>query len=237
MRAAHIALLSSFVLVSALARAAERADTALVLAVDVSGSVDPYRYLLQMQGIARAFEDAEVQANAVSGRHGRMLVALVEWSDKPVISIPWTLIASAEDATAFADRVLRTPRAAADFTCMAKALQVIADKLLPLAPMPAGRTVIDVSGDGHDNCNPERPVDTIRDELVALHVTINGLPILEGEEAATLDDWYRQHVIGGPGAFALPAYGFDDFARAMRDKFALEVSAVPRPQPRLADGR
>jgi hypothetical protein len=188
-----------------------------------------------MQGIAEAFTDAEVQANVLAGRHGAMMVTLIQWSDRPVISIAWRRIASADEAAAFADAVRRTPRAASQFTCMALALRLIADKVLPLLPAPADRIVIDVSGDGQDNCNSREPVDMVRDELAHDRVTVNGLPILEGEEATTLEDWYRRHVIGGPGAFVLPAYGFDDVGRAMRDKFALEVSSdYHRPGSRFA---
>jgi hypothetical protein len=115
---------------------------------------------------------------------------------------------------------------------MSAALQIIADKVLPFVPAAADRTIVDVSGDGSDNCNPRQRVDAVRDELVAAGATINGLPILEGEEAETLEQWYRQHVIGGRDAFVIPAAGFTDFARAMRDKFIVEISLqgkAPRP--------
>jgi len=206
---------------------AEMVDTALVLAVDVSDSVTPERFALQMEGIARAFEDSGVQAAIVSGPHRAIFVTLVEWSNRPAVSVPWTLITSAEDARGFAGRVRRAPRADSQFTCMAAALQLIADKVLPFLPARAERTIIDVSGDGHDNCNPQVQVDAVRDALVAGGgVTINGLPILEGDEATTLEAWYREHVIGGPGAFLLPAASFKDFGRAMRDKFIIEISAT-----------
>jgi hypothetical protein len=206
----------------------ESVDTALVLAVDVSGSVTPERFALQMEGIARAFEDGGVQAAIMSGPHHAIFVSLVEWSNRAAVSVPWTLIAGADDARAFAQKVRRAPRADSQFTCMARALQTAADKVLPFLPAPAMRKIIDVSGDGRDNCN-ERPVEAVRDELVAAGITINGLPILEGDEAASLAPWYRDHVVGGPGAFLLPAAGFKDFGRAMRDKFIVEISAAAAP--------
>lgn len=208
----------------------ERADTALVLAVDVSGSVNPARYALQMQGIARALDDPELQANMLSGPHHAFLVALVEWSNRLVVSVPWRLVTRREEASAFAEMVRRAPRADDEFTCMSDALRLIGDKVLPLAPVPADRRIIDVSGDGHDNCNPPVRVDAVRDGLAADGVTVNGLPILDGDEAATLEAWYRDHVVGGPDHFELPARGYDDFARAMRAKFAQEISlrATPR---------
>lgn len=225
---AALAGLLALLLAGNVARArAERVDTALVLAVDVSGSVDAERYHLQMEGIARTFEDEGVQAAMLGGPHRAIFVTLVEWSDRPAVSVPWTLITSAEDANAFAARVRRAPRADDQFTCMAVALQLIADKVLPFLPAPSDRVVVDVSGDGHDNCNPIVPVDAVRNELVAGGATINGLPILEGDEALTLEAWYRAHVIGGPGAFLIPASGFADFARAMRSKFLTEISSTP----------
>jgi len=206
---------------------AERVDTALVLAVDVSGSVDAERYRLQMEGIARTFEDEGVQAAMLGGPHRAIFVTLVEWSDRPAVVVPWTLITGADDAKAFAALVRRAPRADDQFTCMAVALRLIADKVLPFLPVPSDRVVVDVSGDGHDNCNPIVPVDAVRNELAAAGATINGLPILEGDEALTLEAWYRAHVIGGPGAFLVPASGFADFARAMRSKFLIEISRAP----------
>jgi hypothetical protein len=231
---AAAALVLPWLLATAPAGAAEPAaagvDIGLVLAVDVSGSVSPERYRLQMEGIAKSFEDREVARSILAGPHGAVYVALVEWSDKPHDSIPWTLLASAADARAFAEEVRRAPRIEGTFTCMSLALRFVADKILPFLPAPAERRVIDVSGDGHDNCNPKLPVDAIRDELVAREVTINGLPILEGEEADTLEGWYRQHVIGGSAAFLQPAKGFGDFARAMRQKFIAEIAGAPAPR-------
>jgi len=199
-------------------------DTALVLAVDVSGSVDADRFALQMEGIARAFEDRQVQDTILAGPRGALLVVLVNWSDKPRLTLPWTTIASREDAVGFAADIRRARRSAEDFTCMSLMLQVVADKVLPLMPVPADRTVVDVSGDGRDNCNPQTTVDRRRDQLVRDGVTINGLPILEGREADTIAQWYEQHVIGGTSSFLLPADGFRDFHRAIRQKFIAEIS-------------
>jgi len=204
---------------------AERVDTALVLAVDVSGSIDARRFVLQMEGIAAAFEDPVAQNAMLAGRHGAMLVTLIGWSNKPHVALPWTVIASADDARYVAGRVRLVPRGDDQFTCMSAMMRLVADNVLPLMPMPADRTIVDVSGDGADNCNPTIPVDAVRDELVADGVTINGLPILEGPKAPTLETWYRDHVIGGDLAFLIPAMGFEDFGRAIRRKFVIEISA------------
>lgn len=205
---------------------AEMVDTALVLAVDVSGSVNAERYTLQMEGIAKAFEDPAVERTILSGPRRSMFVTLVEWSDTAAVTIPWTLITSTGDAQAFAEKVRQAPRADNHFTCMSRALQLVDDKVLPFLPAAAARTIIDVSGDGRDNCNSRPPVEAMRDRLVAEGLTINGLPILEGDEATTLEAWYKSHVIGGTSAFLEPALGFADFARAIRQKFIVEVSSA-----------
>ena len=223
-----VALLAAVLLPLLPARAeTEMVDTALVLAVDVSQSVNEERFALQMDGIAKAFEDEEVQRSILSGPHRAIFVTLIEWSDKAAVAVPWTLIAGPEDAKNFAATLRKTPRHGAEFTCMSRALQLAGDKVLPFLPMPANRMVIDMSSDGHDNCNLSPTVDVLRDQLVASGVTINGLPILDGDEAATLDPWYKAHVIGGASAFTVPAHGYDDFERAMRRKFVTEISALP----------
>jgi hypothetical protein len=200
-------------------------DTGLVLAVDVSGSVTGDRYRLQMDGIAAAFEDPAVQTAILGGRRHAVAIAVVQWSDKARVSVPWTIIASDADALAFAARIRRAPRVADQFTCMAQMMRYVADKVLPQMAARADRTVLDVSGDGRENCNPATPVDAVRDELAAARTIINGLPILEGDEAATLESWYASHVVSGNGGFVVAAHGFADFARAMRQKFLVEISA------------
>lgn len=222
---------------------AGRVDLALVLAVDVSASVDPVRFELQMRGIARALEDPRVQAAMFSGPHGAVLVSLVQWANRPTLSVPWTLLAGPREARRLAADIRRVPRVENGFTCLSVALRSIADKLLLQLPVPAERVVVDVSGDGRDNCN-RAPVADVRDELAAAGVTVNGLPILEGDEAGTLEAWYRDHVIGGPGAFLIPAHGYADVERAIRHKFATEVGlgppvpadGHPAPPPRAAGG-
>ena len=239
--AALILLVMPNATAAAATRAAEQVDLALVLAVDVSESVDDARFTLQMDGIARALEAREVQASVLAGPHQSMLISLVQWSNRPVLSLPWTLLTSGADVRQFAARVRRVRRASNGFTCMSVALRSIADKLLTQLPVPSERVVVDVSGDGHDNCNSPETVDQVRDELAASGVTLNGLPILEGDEAATLEAWYRDHVIGGPNAFLVPAASFDDFGRAIRRKFVTEMSAAPCPhctrEARRQDGR
>ncbi len=214
----------------------ERADIALVLAVDVSGSVDGKRYVLQMEGIAAALETPEVEHAILGGAHQSMEVILVEWSTKSNVTIPWTLLSSPADIAQFAAKIRAAPRNGDQFTCMSVAMRQIADKLLAQMPVPADRVVIDVSGDGHDNCNPAKPVETVGAELAASGAIVNGLPILEGDEATTLEAWYTNHVIAGAGAFVLPAAGFNDIANAMRHKFVTEISSAEPPPIDLNQG-
>ncbi len=202
-------------------------DTALVVAVDVSNSVDADRYRLQLNGIAQALEDPGVIAAILNGPRSAILFTIVAWSDQPQIALPWMMISSREEAFAVAARVRSLPRFSGEFTCMARMLRYVTDKVLTQVPVNALRTVVDVSGDGRDNCNPEQPVGRIRDELASYGTTVNGLPILTGDEAQTLEEWYEQNVKGGPGSFILPADGFQDFGRAIRQKFVVEITLGP----------
>jgi hypothetical protein len=211
-------------------------DTALVVSVDVSNSVDESRYRLQMEGIAKALEDPEVLKAILSGPQGGILFSMVTWADKPKLALPWQRIASAADAAAAAAKVRALPRQTGEFTCVSGMLRSISDKVVPQIPAKALRIVVDVSGDGQENCNPEEPPGSVRDELAASGVTVNGLPILEGDEGPTLEIWYRENVMGGPGSFILPAHGFNDFGRAIRQKFMIEISGrVPRKEARVLD--
>jgi len=198
-------------------------DTALIVSVDVSNSVDEYRYKLQMEGIAKALEDPQVVQAILNGPQGGILISMVTWGDKPRIAIPWQRISTAADAAAVAAKVRALPRQTGEFTCVSSMLRMITDKVVPQIPAHALRTIVDVSGDGKENCNPEQPPSAVRDELAATGVTINGLPILEGDEGPTLEGWYRENVMG-PGGFILPANGFGDFGRAIRQKFVIEIS-------------
>jgi hypothetical protein len=211
-------------------------DTALIVSVDVSNSVDEHRYKLQMEGIAKALEDPEVLKAILNGPQGGILVAMVTWADKPRLSLPWQRIASASDAAAVAAKVRALPRQTGEFTCVSGMLRSISDKVVPQIPAKALRIVVDVSGDGRENCNPEEAPASVRDELAASGVTVNGLPILEGDEGPSLEQWYRENVMGGPSSFILPANGFGDFGRAIRQKFMIEISGTfPQKEARLAE--
>lgn len=227
-------------------------DTALVVSVDVSNSVDEQRYKLQMEGIAKALEDPSVIDAIASGGTGGILFSMVTWADKPFIAVPWTRISNKADAAELAARIRKLPQLGGEFTCMTKMLRSVNDKVVPQIPGKPGRIIVDVSGDGPDNCNAEEPIDKVRDELVANGVTVNGLPIildnseftkthpvLPGSDGLSVEDWYRTHVMAGNGAFVLPAQGYGDFGRAIRQKFIVEMSDIALPTPKKfssADG-
>lgn len=206
-------------------------DMALALAVDVSDSVDDERFTLQMDGVAAAFESVAVQKAILSGPRRSILVAFVQWSNKPTLSLPWTRLSSAADVRALAMRIRMMRRTGGDFTCMSRMMQYVEDKLLPLAPAPAGRTVLDISGDGQDNCNDARPVDAARDALIGSGATVNGLPIVARGGDRSLERWFADHVVGGEQAFVLPAFGYDDFGRAIQQKLVSEISGLRVPAP------
>ncbi len=225
-------------------------DTALVIAVDISDSVDDSRYALQMKGIAAALEDPGVVSAIAGGDAGRIVVTLVGWADSVEMLLPWRTIASAADAAGVAAAIRALPPRRGEFTCMARMLATLPVSVLSQMPVRARRVVVDVSGDGIDNCTPRRAADGSRDALLAAGATINGLPIIvAGEndvvgagayrapgwglgalgpetEMTTLDAWYSEHVIGGPGSFVLKAHGYEDFGRAFRMKFVTEISSA-----------
>jgi hypothetical protein len=223
-------------------------DTALVVAIDVSESVDAQRYKLQMEGVAQALENPEVVRAITSGQRAAILFAVVQWSDAPELTVPWQRIGSAEDARRVAAMVRALPHKGGEFTCLSRLFRYATDSLLPALPVPAARVIVDVSGDGIDNCNVRASIDEARDTLVASGATINGLPILvpgendivgegayrapgfgfdrvgPGTDATTLEAYFTAHVIGGPGAFLLAAQGYSDFGRAIARKFVVEIS-------------
>lgn len=200
------------------APAAERVAAALVLAIDVSGSVSPERYALQRDGIAGVFADPEIARILGDG----LAVAVMEWSDGYTVIVPWTMLRTREDARRLGSRIAAAPRAAGISTELSLAMLAAAD-LLDACPCATERRIIDLSGDGPNN----GPVSTAiaRDQVAARGIQVNGLPIVTPAEP-DLADWYRKNVVGGPGGFMVVAQGFEDFAQAMRRKLLLEVAAA-----------
>ncbi|MGH1419250.1 MAG: DUF1194 domain-containing protein [Hyphomicrobiaceae bacterium] len=210
------------------------AGTALIVAVDVSSSVDAESYKLQMEGIAAALEDKAVVDTILNGPAGGILFTLVTWANHPRTAIPWTKIDSYAKAKITAERIRKLPQIGGQYTCVTRMFRHVIDKVIPQIPGQVLRTVLDVSGDGRENCNPHNPISMTRDEVINQPATINGLPILQGSEGDVIEQWYRDNVIGGPGAFVVPANGFEDFGRAIRQKFVFEISGKVIPR-KLAD--
>jgi Protein of unknown function (DUF1194) len=210
---------------------AEGAGLALVLAVDVSASVTADSYILQRDGIARAFEDARV-VQAISAVSGGIEVLVLEWSDPDQIEVTvgWTRVAEPHSAAAFSAAVRATRRTSSGRTAIGPAMLAAASAFDSL-PEPAAQRIIDVSGDGMANFGS--PPTAARDRIVAAGISINGLAILT--EEPWLEAYYRGNVIGGPGSFVVVAEDFRSFADAMARKLVQEVArAVPI---KIASGR
>jgi hypothetical protein len=201
----------------------EAAAVALVLAIDVSESVSPERYILQHDGIARAFETPQL-IDAIAAVPGGIEALVIEWSDpdKIRVTVDWTPIANRAAAGSFAATVRATERTSHGLTAIGSAM-LAAAAAFDRMPEPAGRRVIDISGDGMANFG--EPPASVRDELVLRGITINGLAILS--EEPWLADYYSQNVAGGPAAFVVVAKGFDSFAEAMLRKLVQEVAMGP----------
>lgn len=213
----------------ATARAAGAVDLLLVMAVDVSRSVDEDEARLQREGYRSAMIDRQVLAAIKGGPVGAIAVAYVEWAGYSYqeLVIPWTRIGSAEEAAAWSERLARSPRQSVTWTSISGAL-VFSRRMLAEAPFEATRKVIDVSGDGPNNNGP--PPEAERDRLVEEGVTINGLPIVNdrptfGFRAGDmLEGYYRNSVIGGPGAFLIVADDFESFGTAIKRKLIQEIA-------------
>jgi Protein of unknown function (DUF1194) len=218
-------------------------DVEVVLAVDISYSMDPDELALQREGYVDALTSPEFLNALKHGMHGRVAVTYVEWAgviDQKIV-LPWRLVDGRESAEAVAGQISRAPQRRAYRTSIAAALTFSAS-LFDENGYRGIRRVIDVSGDGTNNQGP--PVAIVRDEVVAKGITINGLPImLKRPNPSTLDIpdldiYYEDCVIGGPGAFVVPIREREKFREAIRTKLVLEIaghSPEPRSIPAAAD--
>jgi hypothetical protein len=222
------------------AAADEPVDLELVLAVDVSRSIDEAEAALQREGYVRAFRDPDVIHAVQRGILGRIAVTYVEWAGAGIWRriANWHQIDGAESAEAFIAKLNEQPPLAARRTSISGAIDMALRQFAGNG-FEGTRRAIDISGDGPNNDGVL--VTTARDLAVAADVTINGLAILDGGSGMyswynipDLDLYYENCVIGGPGAFVTVAEGFPDFARAVRRKLILEIAGRPPPEaPRL----
>jgi hypothetical protein len=229
-----------------LARADEEVDLLLVLAVDVSRSIDQTKFLLQRDGYAAAISNRGVLEAIRSGPHQRIGLNFVEWSGfgAQKLVIDWTVIDSPDTARRFGDQIVEAPRSFADRTSISGGIEFAAAQIAR-SPLKAPRHIIDVSGDGTNNAG--RDVGGARDEAAAKGIIINGLVILSDSQLlfnaehtnppGGLEKYYRDNVIGGPGAFVMVAEDFNAFGKAIIKKLIAEIAAAPSPRQRTASAR
>ena len=213
------------------ARAETPVDLQLVLAVDVSRSIDEVEAELQRRGYIEALTNDRVIDAILSGENKRIAVCYTEWAGThyQMVVIDWTLIDSAAAARRFADKLAEAPRPSQSWTAVGAAL-AHAGQRFEGSGFSSRRHVIDISGDGRTNDGP--PAELVRDKLVVEGIVINGLPVMMNRTNfgrppdLLLDKYYEENVIGGPGSFMIVADNFEQFGRAVRNKLVREVSGV-----------
>jgi hypothetical protein len=211
-------------------------DVELILAVDVSYSMDMDELAIQREGYAQALISKEFLQALKTGPHGKIAVTYFEWaasSDQKII-IPWRVIEGPETADAVANEIMKTPIRRASRTSISGAIY-FAMPLFEENPYRGLRRVIDISGDGPNNNGA--PVTGARDIALAKGITINGLPIMVKEPSYStmdiddLDFYYEDCVIGGPGSFVVSIKDRDKFKEAIRTKLLLEVAGRTPDRP------
>ncbi|MFH1556346.1 MAG: DUF1194 domain-containing protein, partial [Pseudomonadota bacterium] len=234
-----LAVLSLLMLAPIPAAAADLpVDVQLVLAVDVSFSMDPDEQALQREGYASALVSAEFLDALRLGPNGRIALSYMEWAGEheQKLILPWQVIDGPASARMVSEAIRAAPLRRVYRTSISSGLLFAADLFKDGGFRPL-RKVIDVSGDGVNNQG--RPVEQARDQVVARGITINGLPLLLKRagnsilDIADLDLYYEDCVIGGPGAFVIPVREQGEFARAIKTKLVLEVAGIEPPAPRL----
>ena len=211
---------------------ATEVDVNLVLAIDASGSVDDERFELQKKGFGAAFRDPKVLQAIRAGNHRSIAVSMLQWTG-PILQevmVPWTLVADERSAEILAATIEAAPRRLMGGGTSVSGAIDYSVKMLAASPYRGTRRVIDISGDGSNNLG--RPAEQARDEAVQMGIRINGLPILAVEP--DLDEYFRKNVIGGPGAFVIPAKNYDQFAEAILRKLITEISLGSTRMPALA---
>jgi len=218
------------------ARAAEQVDLLLVLAMDVSRSMDQTKFELQRQGYAAAISNPLVLKAIESGPHQKIAVCFMDWSapfEQRVI-IDWSIIDGPAAASRFADLIIEAPRSFYNSTSIGYAIDFAAAQIAR-APFEAERHAIDVSGDGTNNSG--RDVRFFRDRAVGKGIIVNGIVILTDIRFAQnpahtnppggIEKYYRDNVIGGPGSFVVVAEDYNSFGRAMVQKLIAEIATGP----------
>jgi hypothetical protein len=196
-------------------------DLQLVLAIDVSSSVDFREFSLEIEGYAQAFRHPDVQRAIRAGPTGRIAVIMVQWAgrNQQKVAIDWTIVGDSASADRFAAEIMDTPRLIEGATALGEAV-LYAVNLFDEAPFPAPRRAIDVSGDGMNN--EGQIVSVARDAAAGRGITINGLAIINEEK--DLESHYREFLITGPNAFVIVARDFESFTEAVVKKLIREIT-------------
>ena len=215
-------------------------DVELVLAVDVSASIDGGEVNLQRAGYVAALTDARAIAAMLSGPLGRVAITYVEWSDTAQVTVPWMVIGDAGDAQRFAAAVQAFPIPKGGLTSIVTALDFSA-LLFDGNGIEGTRRVIDLSADGRDSEGDEPRVAAARDRAVGRGIVINGLVINPQQEQSEvegvkydLQGYFHEVVIGGPGAFTVVTDTPEDFPQTVVNKLVLEIAGAPAPGGNLA---
>ncbi len=209
-------------------------DVELVLAVDISYSMDPDELALQRDGYARALTSTEFLNALRQGIHGKIAVTYFEWAGatEQRVIVPWRVIEGPESAGSVANEIAQAPLRRAARTSISGAL-LFGASLFDTSGQRGIRRVIDVSGDGANNSG--QLVAVARDEVVSKGITINGLPIMlkrpsySTMDIELLDEYYEDCVIGGPAAFVVPVKEREKFVEAIRTKLVLEIAGLQPP--------
>jgi hypothetical protein len=207
---------------------AQEVDLELVLLADASGSITQGEVDFQRQGYAAAITDPAVLAAIRSNLTGTIAVTYVEWAANQVVVVDWTVIDGEAAAAAFAQALLDPPRLATGRNAIGDAL-LEGQRLIEDNQITGLRRVIDFSSDSLGNFSGAS-IAQARASVLAAGITINGLPILDDGESDPLAELYQSDLIGGPGAFVLPAFGRAGFVEAVRRKLILEIAGdLPTP--------
>ncbi len=234
MRAAFLALvLALLALAPARAENPEAVDIELVLAIDVSGSVDEEEAALQRRGYLTALVDPRVLQAIAGGEKRKIGITYIEWAGYHYqrVVVDWAVISDKASAERFVSRIAEVPISTERWTSISGAIE-FAMKRFDASPYRGTRRVVDISGDGRNNNG--RDLGEVRREALERGIIINGLPIVNDRPTRwgspperDLDIYYRDQVIGGPGAFYIVADGFNAFANAIRTKLVREISGTP----------
>lgn len=230
------ALAAPVILRTHAARATEAVDVELVLAVDVSRSVDAEEQEMQMRGYANAFRDPRLAEAMMRGPIGAVAVTLFTWSDWNIQEhlVPWMRLDSPATCERFAAAVDAAPRRTHLYTSISGAIDYAA-RLFGQG-YEGTRQVVDISGDGINNSG--RDIAQARGDALEQGIILNGLAVLDRAppppglgQVQPLDEYFQERVIGGPGAFLMVAEGFESFEQAVRRKVIREVALDAAPGP------